>query len=56
MKNNLVTLAITLFSVLSSTAQQDGTALVNTARKALAAYIIDSSGNAAKLEEARNQI
>ena len=56
MKNNLVTLAVALFSVLSSTAQQDGAALVKTAGKALAAYNIDPSGNAAKLEEARNLI
>lgn len=56
MKNNLVTLAIALFSVLSSTAQQDGAALVKNAGKALSAYNIDPAGNAAKLEEARNLI
>lgn len=56
MKNNLVTLAVALFSVLSSAAQQDGTALEKTARKALITYKIDPAGNAAKLEEARNLI
>ncbi|MGB3007505.1 MAG: hypothetical protein WBC06_13400 [Chitinophagaceae bacterium] len=56
MKNNFVTLAIALISVLSSSAQQDGTVLAKSADKALAAYNIDPAGNAAKLEEARTLI
>jgi tetratricopeptide (TPR) repeat protein len=56
MINNLLALVIALFTVISSTAQQDGAELAKNAGKALAVYNIDPAGNAAKLEEARNLI
>ncbi len=56
MKNNLFTLAVALFTVLSSSAQQDGAALAINAGRALAAYNVDPASNTTKLEEARNLI
>lgn len=56
MKNYLIVLAVALFAVLSSSAQQDGLALAKNASKALGMYNTDNATHAAKLEEAMSLI